>query len=817
MKIRKYLTSLLAAAMLCPSYALLSVSAEDSFSETAYIAEKAQPSELTAEDRFVIVFGQEGLALSPFMQESRFAGLPVTEEGDGLTQISGNVAVFQIEKNDAGLMALRSDAGYLTAGKNGGSVYFSQKRTDKSLWESRGDFLCCPDAGTNGQTVCLEYYNGFTTYKMADGADPAPFTLSFFKLDDSFVPQHSEGGYRLPVFETSDIHGYMVDTSGDEYDYRLAFVADKVNDKRNETGSFRTDTVMLLDGGDIYQGATLSNLLGGKPLSEAFVRMQYDAAALGNHEFDWGIANVVDDDATMQDSGHENTVPVIIADLYKDGVKTDFTKDYVILNKTAVDAEGNELPVKVGVIGYADNYASSIMTKMFTGLGYEIREDYDALRGLASDLKQTEGCDAVVVLAHSEAAYIADQIGACDDIDLVLGGHTHISDIGANHYELEYAQPSGQCKAYVYAELVFDTDESGAPVFRDNAAVSAVSVTRNTALLKNTPANADELDPEIVEISEAAIESMRDVLNETVGRITVSADRFAYLPGSGDRASASGNWHTSMIARAVGAEIGFFNQSGIRDNILIPEGEDHADVTLSDLYTLFPFSNQLYCYELTYDELLTLFQYALTKSGSTLFSLMSGIDCYFTDRTVNALVLNGKTLYANGEWYADKETKIRIAASEFLCTTDRPDSGLHNPLVEWGATDRLISNDVTDIDGVTEVLRDEAAANGGYLAIDTKAHFINSAYTVPEYEKQDDAEVSGTSETAGNTTTVTQTTAAAAANTPSANTGSANASAPKTADRSPLSVMFLLFAGMTAALSAFMLRKKKSSTDKRSL
>ena len=119
---------------------------------------------------------------------------------------------------------------------------------------------------------------------------------------------------------------------------------------------------------------------------------------------------------------------------------------------------------------------------------------------------------------------------------------------------------------------------------------------------------------------------------------------------------------------------------------------------------------------------------------------MSGIDCYFTD------------------W---------------------PDSGLHNPLVEWGATDRLISNDVTDIDGVTEVLRDEADGNDGYLAIDTKAHFINSAYTVPEDEKQNEAEVSSTSGTAGSTTTVTQTTAA-------------------------------------AAVSAFMLRKKKRSTDKRS-
>lgn len=46
---------------------------------------------------------------------------------------------------------------------------------------------------------------------------------------------------------------------------------------------------------------TISDLLNGKPLSQAFDFMKYDAVALGNHEFDWGLENVVDADATMMD------------------------------------------------------------------------------------------------------------------------------------------------------------------------------------------------------------------------------------------------------------------------------------------------------------------------------------------------------------------------------------------------------------------------------------------------------------------------------------------------------------------------------------
>ena len=46
---------------------------------------------------------------------------------------------------------------------------------------------------------------------------------------------------------------------------------------------------------------TISNLLNGKPHSQVFDIMKYDAVALGNHAFDWGLENVADADATMMD------------------------------------------------------------------------------------------------------------------------------------------------------------------------------------------------------------------------------------------------------------------------------------------------------------------------------------------------------------------------------------------------------------------------------------------------------------------------------------------------------------------------------------
>ena len=105
--------------------------------------------------------------------------------------------------------------------------------------------------------------------------------------------------------------------------------------------------------------------------------MDYDAVALGNHEFDWGIENTVDADATVPDyvwegKNCDNQVPVLCANLYQDDKRVTRTRDYVIVEKTAVNTKGETIPVQIGVVGFAVNYGSSIITTQFAGKGYSI-------------------------------------------------------------------------------------------------------------------------------------------------------------------------------------------------------------------------------------------------------------------------------------------------------------------------------------------------------------------------------------------------------------------------------------------------------------
>lgn len=580
----------------------------------------------------------------------------------------------------------------------------------------------------------------------------------------------AKGSYILPIFETSDTHGHLADISETRYQYLLAFISDKVKDVRGYGADARDDLAILLDGGDIYQGNTLSNLLRGQPIAAAYQIMGYDAVTVGNHDFDWGLETAFDDDKTMMDyeigdMAGENLVPVVCANIYRNGAKISPADDYIILRKTAVDEEGNEIPVRVAVIGFAGNYGTSIKYERFAGAGYSISLDYDKVNTIAASLEESGQCDATILLTHEEAGRIAERLGADTVIDLVLGGHKHYNANAATEWNLRYMQPAANGGAYAYAKMAFKV-EDGKPVFDKIQSGRIFNVKEDLSKLTNDPQNAEELDPELVDLTDRVVDELGDILNEEVGYITEPVLRRVFIEESGQRASTAGNWLTSIYRRIAGADVAFINNGGLRTEFVIPEGQDRRIITLSDIYTMLPFGNPIYCYEITYEEFLRALQYSLSDQGKILLSRMSGIDCYYTGTTVNAIVVGGsdggagaagsgaagsgaagseaaagETIYANGKWKEGwKDKKLRVAMDEYVATTNRVASdGQTNLFNEWKDTDKLLRSDQIDNEEAIAVLTAEAEANDGYLFIDTAPHFIEKEHEdIPEEEERDD-------------------------------------------------------------------------------
>ena len=186
------------------------------------------------------------------------------------------------------------------------------------------------------------------------------------------------------------------------------------------------------------------------------------------------------------------------------------------------------------------------------------------------------------------------------------------------------------------------------------------------------------------------------------------------------------NWMCD-ITRSIGeADVAFVNSGGIRVSFPL-EGRPRRDITVANVYEMFPFDNEIYVYRLTYRELLDVFVYSLTSGGSSLFSRMTGLDCHFSSGTVRKLVKDGVTIYSGGSWKGDWASQsVILAVSSYLATTERTDyyTGLPNPLIEWNSTDRLISDYMVDNENAVRILRAESAASGGLLRIDTSPHYI---------------------------------------------------------------------------------------------
>ena len=172
--------------------------------------------------------------------------------------------------------------------------------------------------------------------------------------------------------------------------------------------------VLLLDSGDIFQGTPYFNFFAGELEMKLMTKMGYDAATIGNHDFDGGMENL----ATQLK--HAN-FPMLSANYdFKGTPLAGKTEPYRIFDKGGI---------KVGVFGLGIELESLVPEKLYGKTQYldPLARGNETARLLREDKK----CDLVVCLSHLGYNYKGDKV---DDvklaqsskyIDVILGGHTH--------------------------------------------------------------------------------------------------------------------------------------------------------------------------------------------------------------------------------------------------------------------------------------------------------------------------------------------------------------------------------------------------------
>ncbi len=512
---------------------------------------------------------------------------------------------------------------------------------------------------------------------------------------------------KILVVETTDIHGWIMDSSSgnqDEFQYRLAYIANAVNDAR-ESGEY--DDVLLLDGGDIYQGPPVSNLTFGAGMRAAMDTMDYDAVCLGNHEFDWDVTQYcADAEGTVApyelgDYAGDPDIPVLAADLYdaETGERVSFTQDYTVVEKAGL---------RIAVIGYIPDYSGSVMTKKIAP--YMIDDDLDKLDALVRQVNETEKPDATVILAHGEPDTVAEAMDS-EQVDLVLGGHTHkfLTETASNG--IPYMQ--GYCFGKGYVQAVMLIAEDGSVSVED---MLYVDLTEDEEALLDKEENLEHLDETVLDISYTAWNIVYEEMSEVLGYVDTSI-----IKENDVGANSAGNWLTWLMLKTTekdGAIAAFYNNGGIRADLKVPEGEDIRQITVNDIYTISPFGNRLLVFDLTGAELaqeladgLKNPNYGDQMTGLTFTYSATGtkdMDRSEREYIILSITLDDGTQVDPG----DKETLYRVCTSSYSATLENSVFEGKEPVVP--EVDAPI-----DHESYIEVLREMREEGDGYIPVDS--------------------------------------------------------------------------------------------------
>lgn len=220
-------------------------------------------------------------------------------------------------------------------------------------------------------------------------------------------------GRKITILHTNDTHSCIYPLNRHLADTLLAgrggFVrrAEMVRQERR-----KEPELLLLDSGDFSQGSTYYTLYKGDVEVGLMNLMGYDAATLGNHEFDYGVDN-------LARLARKAEFPIVCANYDFTGTPLEgLIKPYTIIKRNGV---------KIGIFGVSPQLDGLVMAQSCKGVKYN--DPVKAANNVARLLKEKEKCDLVICLSHLGW----DLIGTDDtemmpqtrNIDIILGGHSH--------------------------------------------------------------------------------------------------------------------------------------------------------------------------------------------------------------------------------------------------------------------------------------------------------------------------------------------------------------------------------------------------------
>lgn len=429
------------------------------------------------------------------------------------------------------------------------------------------------------------------------------------------VPAAGAGGsITLSIVSTTDIHGFVwpVRDRGS-----LALFAGYVNNLRAARAA-DGGAVLLVDAGDTYQGGVESNLSEGALLVDAFNAMGYAAAAIGNHEFDFGALDgpgaredpAADPQGAIKARAAQARYPMLAANLLDaaTGRRVEWPN---VRPSTLIELAG----IKVGLVGVmtATGLRSTIAANV---VGLDLAPMASTIASEAKSLRSA-GANLVVVVAHGGGGCSRfddpTDLSSCEQdseifqvaralpsglVNVIAAGHTHdaVAHV-VNGIAIVQAYPLG--RAFARADVAIDSDTHRVTNVRpfppreicayqrpDSAACEDAA---SRAPLARYEGRTVQRDQAIVDAMAPALARVRRI---QAARLGVVLD--APLQRTGGHESALGNLFADALRGGTGADVALSSSvRGMRADLAA------GPLTFGALYDVFPFDNRLRRVQLT--------------------------------------------------------------------------------------------------------------------------------------------------------------------------------------------------------------------------
>ncbi|MCI1641879.1 MAG: 5'-nucleotidase C-terminal domain-containing protein [Actinomyces sp.] len=279
----------------------------------------------------------------------------------------------------------------------------------------------------------------------------------------------------LTVLSTTDTHGHIYD-----WDYYTAQVPQPKKGVGQDVGLARLSTaiqqiradrgagsVLLYDSGDTIQGTPLTYLAAMQPdkletasgsdvhpMAQAFNDLGYNAGSLGNHEFNYGLD-------TLRAYEKDLDMPLLGANVIDDATGQPAFTPYVINHATVAGHD-----VKVGVLGLVTP-GVRIWDKANVSGKLLFEDPTEVALKYVPEMK-ANGADIVIIATHTghgdaqdwepselqenTAQFLTTKV---DDVDIVLGGHTH-QDVPGTVTHSPDGSPVLYTQSWMWAQVLSD-------------------------------------------------------------------------------------------------------------------------------------------------------------------------------------------------------------------------------------------------------------------------------------------------------------------------------------------------------------------------